>query len=579
MPYPKEQMHRIAYTKLTQQQIAAKLAANMGPTSAAPTSGLFAGKTLKIVTDKGPTLGYTFASNNRLRVTENDGAAVDVGYGALTLGHVAVFTHLIPGTQRGYHVVVDPRTRLATVLEVWFSGFSDNREVQREIYFGYVAEPGKEVPKERHAATNRIEGKGFYWRQDNGVETLEFYPSTFYSNFVELTRLGGELGFCAPSDYIKVDDDVYVYSRVECEFSGVQTLYLLDANRAEQAGVRLGFDNSDALEYYVFTGRGEWLGQIAQFEKFGDIGNQAAPVPAPAAAAGTAQVAAPPPQKGARRVYRPMRNNWTLTKADVAALKKTDVFSGPNPMAGNRLPSSNFLVGKELTVRFDHGLAVDYQFPAVDKLRWRRAGQSAWHDERYEAWESAPGVIMFGHLLSSAANHDCYKIVADFDHGLATCIHGTIGTPYIANEAQAETWFGVIETAGTTPPKYRRHRFTDELVGRAITWNYSPGLTSMHLYTTPHSLSWIIFGDSGAGGMEWSGPASYVKIRDGLYLAYWLEEACNGTLGTILVNLRTMHDVGIGYHCSKDGVRLNAMGAHARHAGRFDITRFYSLRT
>src|SRR5260221_7720805 len=99
-------MHRIAYTKLTEQQVAAKLAANAGPTSAAPTSGVFAGKTLKIVTDKGPTLAYTFSTNNRLRVAENDGAPVDAGYGALTLRHVAVFTHLVPGTQRGYHVVV-----------------------------------------------------------------------------------------------------------------------------------------------------------------------------------------------------------------------------------------------------------------------------------------------------------------------------------------------------------------------------------------------------------------------------------------------------------------------------------------
>ena len=157
-------------------------------------------------------------------------------------------------------------------------------------------------------------------------------------------------------------------------------------------------------------------------------------------------------------------------------------------------------------------------------------------------------------------------------------IHGTIGTPYIANEAAADTLFGVIEMEGLTPPRYRRHHFTDELVGRAITWNYSPGLTSMHLYTTPHSLSWIIFGESGAGGMEWSGPASYVKIRDGLYLAYWLEEACNGTLGTILVNMRTMHDCGIGYHCGRDGLRLSSMGAHARHAGRFDIARFYAVK-
>jgi hypothetical protein len=292
----------------------------------------------------------------------------------------------------------------------------------------------------------------------------------------------------------------------------------------------------------------------------------------------------PPPQgggplaKGARRVYRPMRNNWTMSKAEVAALAEKSVFGPPSAMAGNRSPISEFLVGKELTIRFDNGVAAEYRFDDVQKLRWRHAGDSAWHEERYESWESAPGVIMFGHLVTGAANKDCYKIVADFDHALATCIHGTIGSKYIANEAQAETWFGVIEMAGLTPPKYRRHHFTDELVGRAVTWNYSPGLTSMHLYTTPHSLSWIIFGESGAGGMEWSGPASYVKIRDELYLAYWLEEACNGTLGTILVNLRTMHDCGIGYHCGRDGLRLSSMGAHARHAGRFDIAKYYRLK-
>jgi hypothetical protein len=564
--YPKEQMHRIAYTKLTQRQIDDKLvAAASGPVSASPLSDVFAGKSLRIETDNGPALSYAFGSDNRLSVAENGGAAVEAGYGALTLDHVAFFSHMVPGTQRGYNVVIDQETSLVTVFEVWFSGYLDSREVQREIYFGYVEEPGREAPQARHSRTNRIEGKGFYWRQDTGVETLELYPSTIYSNFVELTRFGGELGFCGPSDYVKISDDLYIYSRVECEFSGIMTLYVLDVNRVEQVGMRLGFDASDALEYYVFTGSGEWLGQIAQFEKFGDVGDTVAPA-----------ANAAPAEKGARRVYRPMRNNWTMTRTEVEAVGERSVFAGASPMAGNKSPISDFLVGKELTLRFDNGPVVSYRFDAIQQLRWRREGENAWREERYEAWESTPGVIMFGHLLSGAPDHDCFKIVADLDHGLATCIHGTIGTPYIANEAAAKTWFGVIEMDGLTPPKYHRHRFTDELVGRAVTWNYSPGLTSMHLYTTPHSLSWIIFGESGAGGMEWSGPASYVKIRDELYLAYWLEEACNGTLGTILVNLRTMHDCGIGYHFGKDGLRLNAMGAHARHAGRFDVRKFFA---
>lgn len=559
-PYPQEQMHRIAYTKLTVEQIDDRLAAAAdGPSSRSALSDALAGRTLRIVTDNGPALNYRFGDGRRLELSENGAPAIGAGYGALTLDHVTFFSHMVPGTQRGYNVVVDENTGLATVFEVWFSGFLDNREVQREVYFGYVERSGQAPPASRHARTNRIEGKGFYWRQDTGVETLEFYPSTFYSNFVEITRFGGELGFCGPSDYVKINDDLYIYSRTECEFSGTMTLYVLDANRVQQVGVRLGFDAADALEYYVFRGSGEWLGQIAQFEPFGDV----------------AGAAPPEGEKGARRVYRPMRNDWTMTEAEVAAVTETSVFPGPSAMAGNKSPVSDFLAGRELTLRFDNGLAVEYRFDEIQTLRWRRGGETAWREERYESWESAPGVIMFGHLLGGEPDHDCLKVVADFDRALATAIHGTIGTPYIANEAAAETWFGVIEMEGLTAPTYRRHEFTGEMVGRALTWNYSPGLTSMHLYTTPHSLSWIIFGQDGSGGMEWSGPASYVKIRDDLYLAYWLEEACNGTLGTILVNMRTMHDCGMGYSCSPNGVRLTAIGAHARHAGRFDVARFY----
>ena len=41
-----------------------------------------------------------------------------------------------------------------------------------------------------------------------------------------------------------------------------------------------------------------------------------------------------------------------------------------------------------------------------------------------------------------------------------------------------------------------------------------------------------------------------------------------GTLGTLLLNMRTMHDAGIGYHCGKNGLSMSAVGAPARHAVR-----------
>lgn len=577
-PYRREQMHRIKYTKLTPEQILSKLAiAADGPSSASPLSDALARTSLKIVLDGGAVLNYRFADNKRLTVSEGDAAAVNAGYGALTLDRIVLFSHVIPRTPRGYTVVIDRDSSLATVFEVWFSGYEDNREVQRQVSFGYVEQSGKQPSTARHGITNRIEGKGFYWKQDTGVETIECYPSVLYSNFVELTRFGGELSFCAPSDYIKATDDKYIYSRVEAEFSGTMTTYVLDPNRAEQIGMRLGFDDTDALEYYVFRGRGEWVGQIAQFEPFGDVGTKIA--------LGNRTL---PATKGARPTYRPMKTNPILTKAqvDAAAAKNRTVFPAGGAMAGNKSPISTFLVGKELTLRYDNGTAFDYRFDEIQKLRWRRqglaaggsaqAGENAWHEERYESWESAPGVIMFGHLLSGAPDHDAFSIVVDFDQALVTLLHGTMGTPYIANEAAVTTVFGVVEMQGLTPPKYRRHTFTDELVGRAVSWNYSPGLTSMHLYATPHSLSWIIFLENGSGGLEWSGPASYVKIRDELYLAYWLEEACNGTLGTILINLRTMRNCGVDYNCGPNGLRLTAVGAHARHAGRFNVTKYFA---
>ena len=178
-PYPKEQMHRIAYTKLSERQIADKLStvAASGPTSVSPLSDVLAGKSIRIVTDKGPALAYTFGRNNRLSVAENGGGAVEAGYGALTLNSVAFFSHLIPGTQRGYAVVIDQNTNLATVFELWFSGYEDNREVQREIYYGYVEQSGQEAPKARHVDDEPRRGQGLlleagHWRGDAGVLSL-----------------------------------------------------------------------------------------------------------------------------------------------------------------------------------------------------------------------------------------------------------------------------------------------------------------------------------------------------------------------------------------------------------------------
>jgi hypothetical protein len=333
----------------------------------------------------------------------------------------------------------------------------------------------------------------------------------------------------------------------------------------------------------MFRGTGEWLGQIAKFETFGATeGGPMLPRPGPGQTANVDATA-----KGARAVYRPMETYTTMTKAEVDALvpDHTRVFaqrvgagSGATGMATNVDAPSDKLIGKKATIRYDNGPTFDYEFTSVDELRYRMDG-GTWQTVRYHAWEAIEDVFLMGYCLKGMPNHDGHIVVLDFEEGKATCYNGYLNTPYIANEAGCRHLFGKLISEGAPDPGVARHEYTEDMLGRCITYSYQPGLTSMHLYSTPATTSWIIFTAAQAAGLEWCGSGAQVKIRDGLYFLYWIEEACNGTLGTILLNLRTMHDIGIGYHCGTEGLSMSPVGALLRHAGQYDLDRFFEHRT
>lgn len=560
--YPSVPLFRYPYSQLSEAQIGAKLApaAAGGPGSKGALETGLAGQTVRVVTDGGGTHTWQFGTGNR--VTFNGATG---GYGALTLDHVTLFTHVVPGSTRAWAVAWDRHNNLATVLELWWGGgpAPHTREINRAIWHGYVESEGP-APTERHAPTIRAEGRGYAWTEDTGLRTIEYYCSYTYTHWVELDRLRDSRGYSAPADYIQLTEDLLLFARVEAEFSGLLHMYLLDSNRLTSAGIRLGFNGADELEYYMFRGQAEWLGQNARFQKLGDF--SASPIPIPNA------------KKGERRIYRPLATMDKMTPAEVdaAVAASTHVFDRPSAMAGNGTPPSGALATKSFAVEYDGGPRMDYRFVSNDQLQWRKDGQGDWRQARYNAWEVMPGAFIFGHLLQGQPNHDCHIVVADLDAGLATNYHGFLNTPYFANEAGAETLFGKIAGQGIPDPGRRRHERTRDLLGRAFTWEYSPGLNSMHLYSTPNTTSWIIpNAATGHFGTEWSGTGDFVKIRDQLYFARWCEEACNGTLGTLLLNMRTMHDAGIGYHCGKNGLSMSAVGAPARHAGKFDVDKFF----
>ena len=167
------------------------------------------------------------------------------------------------------------------------------------------------------------------------------------------------------------------------------------------------------------------------------------------------------------------------------------------------------------------------------------------------------------------------KIALDLTNGLTTCIYSKVGSPYYGDEVVYETFFGVAEMEGVETAWYLRHEFTDELVGRGFTRTYSDQMTSMHLYTTPHSSSWTIYMADQALGMQWCAPAIYVKLRDGVYIFNLVEEACNGAETCIIENDKTMRASGFGFHGGRDGINLGLIGAIARDLGQYKVKEFF----
>jgi hypothetical protein len=150
-----------------------------------------------------------------------------------------------------------------------------------------------------------------------------------------------------------------------------------------------------------------------------------------------------------------------------------------------------------------------------------------------------------------------------------------MGTKYFGNETSYYAIFGVAEMEGMEAPKYVRHEYTDELVGRAFTRSYSDQMTSMHLYTTPHSSSWTIFTENQTMGAQWCAPAIYVKLRDGVYIFVLCEEACNGAQMVIIENDKTMHACGFNFSGGERGVNLGLVGAIARDVGCYDVKKYF----
>ena len=389
--------------------------------------GCLAGRafTVRLEGDYAPEeLRYELLDGDTLLVTEN-GSSGTIGYSLVSMGPIMILSHLMPASSRAWHMVIDSRCWSVTAFETWFGvtvpvgidlagtkepdGYRDiPREVQRQYYFGWLDFGDNERPQ-LNMPTNRIEGRGLHWLFDTGYEILTFNPSVCCTTF---TELGGELGgitLTNPADYIRIDDEYYIYSRCEVEFSGKLWLEVVGFFDMEAVGLEFGFEEDNSFTYRTHRARIEITGDAAHLEKINDFGNRKNPHMAMA------------PGKGARYSYRPMDIDVPMPREEALrhAAERRDILESSN--AGimdsrNTLPLCYDLVGKRFRVWPDNekyaqapwsgkrGKPWEYHIVSDTVLRWRRGG-GRWQEEKYNCFQPDKHLYFFSHMLTGDERH------------------------------------------------------------------------------------------------------------------------------------------------------------------------------
>lgn len=599
-------MYRINYSRLGLDEVRSAVAANCGPVSELELSKALVSKEISIVLDNEgvapPTLSYSFSSENRLMLAENGNAPVECAYGALELGSYVLFTHMVPGTLKGYTAVLDTATGRAAVTEMWFIdyegadvdalkrplsvdevtglGFFVNREVERQVYRGYFTCDGVPAADSRFIRSMRLDNKMVKWDDNLGRTRVFTYVTNYFSTMVEADTPDGEDVITFPSDYLQLDDSTFFYDVGEVEYAGRLSVEIIDLFTMKKVGMTVGFAEDDSFQYFLYRADGKYLGQFATFYDFNDDGDVT-----PAFMARRLD----PTKKGSRCTYRTSLLAGAPTEAEINALcSSVEEFeqTGTNMISNTRMAASTQCVGRKVTFRDDAGFAVELDFTGAEQLAFRLPGAD-WADAEYRAFQLDADLVYLGFHVKESCPPRGLLFALDFSNGCATCIDAVMGGGAEPHDVVPVYRFGYMETEGVPVPRTRRHGFTRELLGRSFTWTYSKTMSSQHIYNAPGSYSWTIFaggqpGDPGyrAGGFVWSSPCTYIKLRDDVYIMTWVEEKWSGSFSSAAMNLRIMHDCGFTLGLTHDASKLlfHTLSAFARDAGKADMSGIYTLK-
>jgi hypothetical protein len=219
-------------------------------------------KKLKISVSGGFALEYEFLDAHTLR-WNNRGVWQEERYEAYEPAKdVIFFFHLQKGSvpPKATAACVDFASGLVTVNQAQIGNENYTpRDVSSRILFGAIEKDGAVAPGS-HSFTDDFVGKAAAWRVGHDWLTHHYINPRFFLN--EILTPDGEiyLTIAEPAQYVKVRENVYVFSWREMAGPGLMGMDVMNWETMTSSGFFYGISEDDRLECYAFSrSAGKWL--------------------------------------------------------------------------------------------------------------------------------------------------------------------------------------------------------------------------------------------------------------------------------------------------------------------------------
>ena len=264
-----------------------------------------------------------------------------------------------------------------------------------------------------------------------------------------------------------------------------------------------------------------------------------------------------------KRWYR----KWDLdvsredVEAIVAQCNTPDKYNRSSLSGEFTPPDSDDLNGKTLTFRGE-GKVFNFEVVSTNALRFSEDGGET-KDCFCNIKTLDHEVYLVNQLIPGYAMSRQVSLIADMKTGCATVVDAHFGTPYSNIDVGREFIFGRLDGEFEGG---ELHHFTEDLVGKAMQWNYGTGkMTIKHMYTSNLYYTYSASTPTMGAWMA-TNPADYVKVRDNIYIFSFVEERQHGLQALFVIDFNLNHDMGCFYGVGKDHVSCSCIGAEGTPA-------------